>query len=200
MADAHSHSHPAVSAQRTLALINVNIASTVRLLNEFSVNAENRLAQVRIRSSPCGRFTPLAMHGNCVLGGVMQSQQREVCPEHKARRHVDITYPAGGQVRAQRRRAEVVLGVLEARLASVDRSAWPQQSRSTGDDAADAVTSPEMAAGPASANGDVSAVVQAATDLISQGTGSVGVHDAVGAADSSETLNRIPPRTESLRT
>ena len=40
------HTAPPVPAQQTLALINANIASSVRLLNDFSVTTERRLAEV----------------------------------------------------------------------------------------------------------------------------------------------------------
>ena len=94
----------------------------------------------------------------------------------------------------------MVLGVLEARLASVDRSAWAQQDRGACEEAMDAVTSSETATGPAPPNGDVSAVIQAATDLFSQGTDSAGIWDVGGAADMRKSLSGDNPRTDTLRT
>ena len=68
----------------------------------------------------------------------------------------------------------MVLGVLEARLASVDRAAEAQQDTSTGDTAANGVPAPEITGSAAPADGDVSAIIQAATELISQGAASIG--------------------------
>ena len=98
------------------------------------------------------------------------------------------------QVACQRGRAEVMLGVLEAQLASVDSAAWGQQGSAdrAPDSAAKNVTEASQQ--------DVAAIIQTATALASQTTSDYQDPNNVGAASSSRGLHAARNHTDPANT
>jgi len=82
------HIAPPVPAQQTLALINANIASSVRLLNDFSLKTERRLAEVG------------AVHAMGTLS-MLQNVQRS-CRKHISPFHIAARLPAREDARRSR--------------------------------------------------------------------------------------------------